>query len=209
MDLSKVLPGLGAIMVKATEGTGYVNPYCDGWVQTAKKLGKPWGFYHFARNNNAEKEAEYFYRNCKNYFNDGIPVLDWEVGQTVAWVNAFVRKLHELSGIWCWIYANPWRFNQGGVEKNCGRWVAQYPKGVNAFDTAAKRKPQKTDGLVCAWQFTSTGRVNGFNGNLDCNLFYGDEKAWNAYAGKRVSTPVENHETVLENNEYKVTIERK
>lgn len=32
-------------------------------------------------------------------------------------------------------------------------------------------------------QYTSTGRINGWGGNLDLSLFYGDENAWRAYAG--------------------------
>ena len=211
MDLNAVLPALGGVIIKATEGTGYVNPHCDPWVQTAIKMNKPWGFYHFAGGSDAVREANYFYSNCKNYFGHGISVLDWETGQTVSWVNQFVRHIHELTGIWPWIYANPWRFNQGGVEANCGRWVAQYP-GFNSFDVAKKNKPQSTQGLVCAWQFTSKGIVDGWGSQVDCDLFYGDETAWNKYVGKKSTTvdnPVENSTTVLENPEYKVTIERK
>lgn len=211
LDLNKVLPALGGVIIKATEGTGYVNPHCDPWVQTAIKMNKPWGFYHFAGDSDAVREANYFYSNCKNYFGHGIPVLDWETGQTVSWVNQFVRHIHELTGVWPWIYANPWRINQGGVESNCGRWVAQYP-GFATFDAAKKNKPQSTQGLVCAWQFTNKGVVNGWGSLVDCSLFYGDDAAWNKYAGKKstpVDNPVENSKSVLENSEYKVTIERK
>lgn len=35
-------------IVKATEGLGYVNGYCDMVVQRCIKAGLPWGFYHFA-----------------------------------------------------------------------------------------------------------------------------------------------------------------
>lgn len=38
------------------------------------------------------------------------------------------------------------------------------------------------------WQWTSSGRLNGYNGNLDCNVFYGDGKTWDAYVGKSTST---------------------
>ena len=34
------------------------------------------------------------------------------------------------------------------------------------------------------WQWTSSGRLNGYPANLDCNIFYGDGAAWDAYAGK-------------------------
>lgn len=47
IDLSKL--NFDFVIVKATEGTGYVNPYCDKKVQQAIKLGKKWGFYHSHR----------------------------------------------------------------------------------------------------------------------------------------------------------------
>ena len=33
------------------------------------------------------------------------------------------------------------------------------------------------------WQFTSSGRLDGYGGNLDLNIFYGDETARDKYAG--------------------------
>lgn len=218
INLPSVLSQIDAVIVKATEGINYVDPTCDGFVQTAIKNGKPWGFYHFARNNDAKTEADYFYRNCKNYFGHGIPVLDWEDNQSVSWVNTFVERLHELSGIWCWIYANPWRFNQKGVNSNCMRWVASYPSVSHPTFAQAKTwtKPS-ADGLVGAWQFCSDGRLDGYSGNLDCDLFYGDRDAWLKYAGTSSgsesgsssgSSDCESNQ-VLENDSYKVTIERK
>lgn len=201
-----------AIVVKATEGTGYVDPCCDGFVQTAKNAGKLWGFYHFAGTDTAEAEADYFIENTKNYFGEGIPVLDWEEGQPVDWVNAFVRRVHEMTGVWPWIYANPWRFNQGGVEQNCARWVASYPAvAAPTFAQAATWDCPEADGNVVAWQFCSDGPVNGRN--IDCSLFYGDENAWHAYAkgdNKQAgNATVPNDNQVLENDKYKVTIEVK
>lgn len=149
-------------IMKATEGTGFVDSYCDGWVQACIEDGQLWGFYHFAGNGDAVAEADYFYRKTSNYFGHGIPVLDWEGNQDVAWVNRFVERIHELTGIWPWIYANPWRFNQGGVNENCGRWVAAYQANVPSVDLP-----------ICAWQYTSTP--------IDQNYFYGDADAWNAY----------------------------
>lgn len=185
MDLSKVLPSVGGVICKATEGIGFVDAYCDKFVQTCIKAGKPWGFYHFGRNNGATAEADFFRRNTSNYEGHGIPVLDWESGQSVDWVNEFVRHYHDLTGIWPWIYSNAWCFNQGEVETNCGRWIAGYPQtGVTSFDFAEQHQMPYTvnNGLVCAWQFTSSGRLDGYGSNLDLDVFYGDAKAWSAYA---------------------------
>ena len=183
--------GLGGVIVKATEGLGYVDKSCDKFVQQCIKNGVPFGFYHFGRNNNASKEAEYFRKNTSNYEGNGIPVLDWEADQSVAWVNEFVERYHELTGIWPWVYANAWRFNQGTVNTNCGRWVAGYPKnGITDIDYGLSHGcPYKVNnGLVCAWQFSSSVKISGYSGKLDGNVFYGDLDAWDKYAGGKPSS---------------------
>lgn len=186
IDLSAV--PIDAVIIKATEAEDYVNPYCDPWVNQAKELSLPWGFYHFGRNGDPVAEADYFISQCEGYFGEGIPVLDWEDDQSVDWVNSFINHVHDVKGVWCVIYANPCRFNQGGVERNCGRWIASYPSHlVNPDFNCDEGDMPDTDGLVCAWQFASDGDLDGYNGNLDLNRFYGDINTWNAYAGAQTT----------------------
>lgn len=178
--------GLGAVVVKATEGVGWVDKSCDGFAQQCFAHGIPFGFYHFARNNNAASEAEYFRNNTKGYEHRGIPILDWEDGQSVDWVNAFVNRYHDLTGIWPWVYGNAWRFNQGTVNTNCGRWIAGYPmNGITDINFGMNNPfPYAVNGGgVCAWQFSSSVRIGGFGGNLDGDVFYGDASTWAKYAG--------------------------
>jgi len=213
-DLSPLLPQVGGVVVKATEGANFVDGYCDRYVQQLKKAEKPWGFYHFAKDGSPGQEAYFFHKNCANYFGEGIPILDWEGKQDVDWVNSFVRQIHDTTGVWPWIYANPWRFNQGGVEPNCMRWIAAYPNVAHpTFDQAKTWQPPATEGVVGAWQFCSDGRLNGWNGNLDCNLFYGDEEGWNRYAGLRhepepPGQPNEPIWKVTESSEGKIVLEK-
>lgn len=197
------------VISKATEGTGYVNPDCDRVVQSCISNGIPFGYYHYARDNGAHAEADYFYENTLGYHGKGIPVLDWEEDQSVEWVNAFVQRFHQKTGVWCWIYANPWRFNQGGVEQNCGRWIAQYPNVVSPGLGYELPDVPETDGLVCCWQYASDGYVKGYSGNLDVNCFFGDVDAWNAYCGKHVENVENPEKSVLENNDFIVEITQK
>lgn len=184
LNLVAVSNSIQGVIIKATQATNYVNPYCDSHYQQAKSANLLRGFYHFAGTSKPEVEAEYFWNNCRNYFRDGIPVLDWEGNQTVDWVNRFVRHLKDISGVWCWIYANPWRFNQGGVESNCARWIAEYPAASRpTFAQAASWDCPSADGNVVAWQFCSDGCLSGYDGNLDCSVYYGDERSWLKYAG--------------------------
>lgn len=215
---SPALTGADAVIVKATEGNLFVDGFCDAIVQQAIATGMPWGFYHFAGEGVSICEAAFFVENCRNYFGQGIPVLDWEGNQSVDWVNAFVEYVHEQTGIWPWIYANPWRFNQGGVNPNCARWVASYPDVASPTWTQAQGWDCPTaDGNVVAWQFCSDGAVNGIAGNVDLDLFYGTKEQWQAYArgNKGFDYDADSGggnnpcESVLENDGYRVTIERK
>lgn len=226
VDLPALLPNVDGVVCKATEGTTFVDPYCDGWIQQCINAGKPWGFYHFAGCGPAVSEADYFVDNCLNYFGYGIPVLDWEgvydkdgnlvFDQPVDWVNEFVRHVRERTGVWPWIYGNPWRFNQGGVEPNCARWIAKYPAVTSpSFEQAETWSCPEADGNVVAWQFCSDGRISGCSDNLDCSLFYGADNQWRAYAMGDNKLSSDSDPTsdlsisVLENSRYKITIERK
>lgn len=183
--------GLGAVIVKATEGIGYVSDDCDREIQEAVAAGIRFGFYHFARNGSPEAECDFFIKHTKGYQGKGIPVLDWEDGQSIDWVNRWVKRYHDKTGIWPWVYGNAWRFNQGTVNLNCGRWIAGYPKdGITDIAYGEKNKMPYTvsNGLVCAWQFSSSVRISGYSGALDGNVFYGDEDAWDAYAGGKPSS---------------------
>ena len=183
------------VIAKATEDLNFVDKYCDKFIQQAIKLGKPFGFYHFARpTNDAVREAEYFYNNCRGYFGKGIPILDWESGNTsnVAWAKRWLDRVYQLSGVKPVIYmsesvvnANDW---SSVAAADYGLWVAKYrdnqPDYNYSMANAGRRPSVKWWKFYCMWQWTSSGRLNGYNGNLDCNVFYGDVATWNKYAGK-------------------------
>ena len=68
------------VIIKATGGTGYVNPHCDAHYQEAKALGKKRGVYHYYSDgfggDDPIAEANYFVDNCAGYVNDAILILD-------------------------------------------------------------------------------------------------------------------------------------
>lgn len=228
IDLEHVAAPLDAVVVKATQGESYVSECCDYWVQKLKKMGKPWGFYHFAdARTDPLTQASYFVDNCANYFGEGIPILDWEdlyengeivSSPTIDWVNAFVARVHDLTNVWPWVYGNPWRFDQGQLNRNCAVWVADYPEVISpSFEDAENWQCPEANGNVVAWQFCSDGRLNGFPNDLDLDLFYGNKEQWAAYAkgSRQTSSPSDGNAnsnvstTVLENDKMKVTVEVK
>ena len=175
-----------AVICKATEGTGYVNPYCDEHYQSAKAAGKLLGVYHYASGGNPEAEAEFFVNNIQGYLHEAILVLDWESGDNAAWgdsswVARFCAHIVALTGI------NPMIYVQRSAASQCtglgdyGIWLAEYPdyaaRGWDAY------YPPNYSGDYAMHQFTSSGAISGWSGPLDLSLFFGDENAWKAYAG--------------------------
>ena len=189
---------LGAIDVdfvicKATEGNGYTDEMCDAFYQKAKSLGKKLGVYHFARpdlGNTAEAEADWFIKETLGYHKEAMLVLDWESGDltNVAWAKAWLDRVYSKTGVKPVIYMSASVMHGADwssvVKSDYGLWVANY--GTNdgtAQESVFDRYPLKYWSFYALWQYTSKGRLNGYNGNLDLNYFSGDSSAWDKYAG--------------------------
>lgn len=182
-DISAAQPGF--VIAKATEGTTYVDRYCDGFIQDCIKLDIPFGFYHFARFNDAASEAKFFYKNTKGYVGKGIPVLDFEVANSNEWLETWCKTYHDLAGVYPWVYMSADYINNRGygtdwIKSNCGLWLAGYPKSYTDYPNVDCPYAH-TGWTLAAWQFTSSLAMGGMS--IDGDYFYGDRKAWNAYAG--------------------------
>ena len=173
------------VIVKATEGLGLVDKYCDGFVQDAIRLDIPFGYYHFARSNDPAKEATYFYDNTKNYVGKGIPILDFEVPNSNFWIEAWCKTFYQLSGVKPWFYTYSDYINNQGygtpwIKANCGLWLAGYPRAYTGYP--GPDCPYKHTGwTLAAWQFTGSLAMGGMS--VDGDFFYGDATAWAKYAG--------------------------
>ena len=69
--------GLAFVMVKATEGTGYVNPKHDAQVAHARAGGLVVGHYHFARPGSMSAQLAYFLKHADAKAGD-VTAFDWE-----------------------------------------------------------------------------------------------------------------------------------
>lgn len=195
MDLAKVLKQTKTdfVICKSTEGLKFVDKFCDKFMVIAQNAGKQVGFYHFARPewNSAKAEAEFFLRQTKGYFGKGIPVLDWESSgkSNVKWAKEWLDYIYEKTGVKPVIYMSESvvnAFNWKAVaDKGYGLWVARY-RDYNIdrnydMSTCGKKPVVKWWSFYMMWQWTSVGRLDGYSGNLDCDVFYGDSKSWDAY----------------------------
>ena len=193
MDVAAVCSknDLEFVIVKATEGLHLVDAYCDRFITELERVNILWGFYHFARNNDPAEEAAYFYRQTRNYFKHGIPVLDIEDSAIPDW-SAYAKKfcdyIHTMSGVYPMVYCSAgscWRFSDNDVFKHCALWVAGYPRKVGYW---SDRILEEFDYSIypwaqaSAWQFSGTGDIYGYNGNVDLDFAWMDADSWRKIA---------------------------
>lgn len=206
---------LGAIDVdfvicKATEGNGYTDEMCDTFYQKAKSLGKKLGVYHFARpdlGNSPEAEADWFVKETLGYHKEAMLILDWESGnlKDTVWARKWLDRVYSKTGVKPVIYMSASVMSSANwgdvVAGDYGLWVANYGSNNGTpQEEVFNRYPLKYWDFYALWQYTSVGRLNGYNGNLDLNYFSGDGTAWDKYAGgspssSKPSNPVETKST--------------
>lgn len=174
------------VIAKATQGTGYTSPDCVRQVEQAMSIGKKVGVYHYIGGQGAVAEMDFFIDSIKNWVGKVMIVLDWESGENSAWGNIgyleqCIARVKERTGIPPVVYASasvfPWDLCK---KHNCGTWVAQY---ANNKPTGYQDAPWNEGKYGCTMrQYSSTGRLPGYGGNLDLNKFYGDAATWDKYA---------------------------
>lgn len=174
-------PHAQGVIVKATQGTGYVNPKCNHQWDLAGSLGKKRGLYHYAGGGNPVAEAQFFINNIKNYVGQAVLALDWEENQNAAWNNTnwarqFVDEVHRITGIYPIIYVQESAIWQvANCADVCGLWVAKYPSmdwhswtvpNMNVSSGAFK--------FITGWQFAGDDE--------DRSVFSLDEAGWDKLA---------------------------
>lgn len=169
------------VIVKATQGTGYVNPKCNHQWDLAGELGKLRGLYHYAGGGNPEEEAQFFINSIKNYVGQGILILDWEGYQNSAWGDVnwslrFCKEVNRLTNVWPLVYVQEsavWQV--ANCAPYCGAWVAKYySMNWNSWTVPNMSVNPGAFGTLTGWQFTG--------GDMDRSIFYLDEAGWNAIA---------------------------
>lgn len=195
------------VIVKATQGTGYTSEMFTAQITAAIKAGKRVGAYHYATGAGAEAEANHFLSVVKPYLGKILLSLDWETGSSsaaknAAWGNiAYAKKwldlVKEKTGITPILYTSEAvaaSGNWNAVAKEYKLWGAQYAN-YNAMNYTSN--PWSSGGWG-PWgsnptiqQYTSSGRIAGYSGNLDLNLFYGNGADWDAMCrtAKETYTP--------------------
>lgn len=165
--------------VKATEGTGYVNPYfARDWAGTVR-AGLFRGAYHFARprRGNARTQARFFLHVAGHLRGRGdLPaVLDLEVtgglrpAALQQWTATWLQTVRRATGRKPIVYTSPefWRTALGNTRR-----FADYPLWIAHYGVA---RPQVPGGwrTWTFWQGRRDGRVPGIGVGVDRNAFNG------------------------------------
>jgi hypothetical protein len=144
--------GIEALMVKLTDGTGYLSPSAGKQVTNAFNAGiKTVGLYHFFEGD-AVNEANYFLKWVKAFKMDTSTVLAIDVeartigGDITAKINTFLDILHSAGYYNLVTYGSASWFKSGMIDysrlKYNNIWVASYGSSEPGIDHAD------------AWQFT-------------------------------------------------------
>ena len=203
---------LDGVVVKSTGGVSYVNPDCTGWVQWLIENGKPFGFYHFlnddGQNSSGSMEARFFVANTRDYFGKGIPFIDYE-GTAVQRGTAYLKEC--LDTVFCLTGIKPGVYCSQSVtqaqdfsaiaQAGYPLWMAQYASMDTVYgftdDPWHSGSVAPFNGYIMQ-QYTSCGRLEGYDGNLDldkCLISYAE---WTERArGESAEAPVEKKPTGL------------
>jgi GH25 family lysozyme M1 (1,4-beta-N-acetylmuramidase) len=155
--------GVAFAWAKATEGTGYINPYFTTQEAGATGVGIYIGAYHFARPSShpnitgassADSEAAYFWATAGSYVKNGggycVPMLDWEdTGATVAkgftttqmsqWVNEWCSAVSNYArangviGMKPVVYTGTWYSVPGSTYPGLNSTVTIWPDWIAAY----------------------------------------------------------------------------
>ena len=194
------------MIVKATQGTWYVNPYFEKQYREAKAAGKLLGIYHYIEGTGVVKEAAFFVKTVGNRIGECILGADHEgksnpifnTSSEVNYIYDFCEEVYRLTKVRPLIYVSKSvtrRRDWSKVSTRCKLWCAQY--GSNNV-TNYQTNPWTDSNGFGSWekdtirQYSSHGRIRGYSKNIDINLAYLSKEEWMALArgDRNKETPV-------------------
>jgi lysozyme len=163
--------GVKNVMIKATEGTDYINEWLERDTHGARAAGLNVGYYHFAQPHNETSDqgggtqAEYFIKAIKGLPRNLGGALDLEVGNGLSWASlssfakAFLDKIGTDGVVNRILYTNP-------------SWLSQLPDAPYGAELwLASWTPQVPRRKLWAWQF-GVGSIPGVPGTVDLDNLY-------------------------------------
>ncbi|HEY5835333.1 GH25 family lysozyme [Streptomyces sp.] len=169
--------GLGFVIVKATEGTSYVNPRHAGQVAHGRAHSLVVGHYHFARPGSMTAQAAYFLKHAAPKAGD-ILAFDWEdPGVSGAEKDAWIKHVRSVAaGHRVLLYCNRdfWLNRDHTSYAGDGLWIAD--------PNAAAGHPR----IEHSWRFHQYSEAGGVDRNVGA---FTDRAALASWAGQGVQPP--------------------
>jgi lysozyme len=172
INWNKARPHIDGVILRCGCGTSYDDKQWARNVRECERLGIPFGvyLYSYAKDTTAaKKEAEHVLRMVKGHKLSMPIYFDAEQSGTERFAHttaATFCPLTEAAGYRVGIYSTAaWFKNYIGLPQYT-RWVAAW--GTN------NGQPQKKPNVenMGMWQFTSVGKIDGVNGNVDVSMCY-------------------------------------
>lgn len=204
IDISSYQSGLNVaalwadfVIVKATEGDDYVNPYMVSQANSTLGASKRLGFYHFARPGDAAAQARYFVSAVGSLRGKATLWLDWEanaVPQGPGWAKTFLDTVRSLTGATPGIYMNGSALNGYDWSAVASQYPLWYAGGPDYSDYGSSYSDPAVPnvsywGAPLIHQYTEDGRLPGYSGTLDLNRLR-DRAAWDRMIGGGASATV-------------------
>ena len=179
------------VIVKVTEGTGYVNPFWQQQAEATLAAGKRLGLYLFANDEDAGEQARFFLDRAKGYAGRATFWLDWEAdalnldpSDALVILNQMASETGSTPGI----YLNGQGMGSGDWSAVAGRFPLWYAGGPDYSDYGSSYSDPPTPtvpywgGNVLIHQYTEDGYLPGYNSHLDLDRLR-DRAVWDAMIG--------------------------
>ena len=146
--------GIAAVILKATQGTGFVDPTFLSRVAEAKAAGLLVGAFHFLDGSNPAEQAAHFLTVAKSEGGVRWLAIDWEPypasQASVMQAATAVASVHAATGMWPIAYMSRFMLSAPNATLSiCPLWLAEYgsnpicPPGFSQW-----KLWQHTDGRV-------------------------------------------------------------
>lgn len=161
--------------IKASEGLTIRDAFYRSNIEAARKAGLVVGSYHFARANDAVREADYFLATVGSLQDFDFLVLDWEIefSDPDGWCRAFLDRCFEKTGVRPLLYTNGDRVARIDWKKvvagSYGLIAAKYGDNDAVLEDNEIASADEFP-FVVIQQFTSNMTVPGITGRVDANV---------------------------------------
>ena len=183
---SKFIQPVFFVYVKATEGATYIDPTYAVRVAEAAHHGLVKGAYHFMRlGSDVNEQIRNFCSTVTWLPGDMPPALDIEVENEMrrygaehtrkwvyTWLEGVEKQMHVRPIIYTGEKIRDNYLRQDPRFKNYQCWIARY------------REAGPANKVWRIWQFTEKGKVSGYRGPIDSNIFKGGYEGFEEYLEK-------------------------